>query len=238
MPKFEYKVVPAPQKGRKAKGVKTPEARFALSVEDVLNDMGAEGWEYLRAELLPSEERSGLTSSTKNWRNVLVFRRAIEEEVAESPTEYVPRDTTAIATPVLAAATAEATTNENAPRVGPATYVEEPTAPEPNAAPADAEEAERRADLDRLFEPEPEPEETIVVSPEPVVPTEPERRTPPNLNEIDTAPEPVEDTDDVTAESAETPARGWDEDDTSSLTGIERVVRRTAAEQRENSEET
>ncbi len=81
MSAFEYKVVPAPAKGTKAKGVKTPEARFANSVEITLNEMAAEGWEYLRAELLPSEERSGLTSSTTNWRNVLVFRRAIEQSV-------------------------------------------------------------------------------------------------------------------------------------------------------------
>ncbi|MQQ07609.1 DUF4177 domain-containing protein [Epibacterium sp. SM1979] len=83
MPAFEYKVVPAPAKGTKAKGVKTPEARFANSVEITLNEMAAEGWEYLRAELLPSEERSGLTSSTTNWRNVLIFRRALAEEDAQ-----------------------------------------------------------------------------------------------------------------------------------------------------------
>ncbi|MDK3073610.1 DUF4177 domain-containing protein [Sedimentitalea sp. JM2-8] len=80
MPLFEYKVVPAPAKGAKAKGVKTAEGRFALSIEAVLNDMGAAGWEYLRAELLPSEERSGLTGSTTNWRNVLVFRRERDSE--------------------------------------------------------------------------------------------------------------------------------------------------------------
>ncbi len=82
MPRYEYKVIPAPSKGQKAKGVKTPEGRFALSVETVLNEMGAEGWEYLRAELLPSDERSGLTGSATNWRNVLVFRRAAEDDVA------------------------------------------------------------------------------------------------------------------------------------------------------------
>lgn len=81
MPKYEYKVVPAPSKGLKAKGVKAPEARFALSVETTLNQLGEDGWEYLRAELLPSDERSGLTGTTTNWRNVLVFRRALNEDV-------------------------------------------------------------------------------------------------------------------------------------------------------------
>lgn len=84
--RYEYKVVPAPQKGAKAKGVKTPEGRFANAVEQVLNQMGQEGWEYQRAELLPSEERTGLTGSAVNWRNVLVFRRAVET-VADMPAE-------------------------------------------------------------------------------------------------------------------------------------------------------
>lgn len=79
MPRYEYKVIPAPTKGQKAKGVKTPEARFALAVQTALNEMGAEGWDYVRADLLPSEERSGLTGSTQTWRNLLVFRRALPD---------------------------------------------------------------------------------------------------------------------------------------------------------------
>ena len=85
MTRYEYKVVPAPSRGTKAKGVRSPEGRFAVTVETVLNEMGAQGWEYQRAELLPSEERSGLTGSTTNWRNVLVFRRALSAEAAEAP---------------------------------------------------------------------------------------------------------------------------------------------------------
>ncbi len=85
MQRYEYKVVPAPQKGTKAKGVKTPEGRFATSIEQLLNQLGQDGWEYQRAELLPSEERSGLTGSTTNWRNVLVFRRAVADENAAQP---------------------------------------------------------------------------------------------------------------------------------------------------------
>lgn len=77
MPVYEYKVIPAPAKGTKSKGLKTPESRFAHTVESLLNTMGAEGWEFQRAELLPSEERSGLTGSATNWRNLLVFRRAL-----------------------------------------------------------------------------------------------------------------------------------------------------------------
>lgn len=73
--RYEYRIVPAPTKGVKAKGLKTAEARFALAVEQVMNEMAAEGWEYQRTETLPSTERSGLTSTATQWRNLLVFRK-------------------------------------------------------------------------------------------------------------------------------------------------------------------
>lgn len=76
MQNYEYKVLPAPAKGEKSKGLKNAETRFAYAIERLMNDMAADGWEYQRAETLPSEERSGLTSSQTVWRNLLVFRRA------------------------------------------------------------------------------------------------------------------------------------------------------------------
>ncbi len=76
MSDYEYKVLPAPARGEKVKGAKTPEARFAHAIETELNRIAGEGWEYLRADLLPSEERSGLTGSVTHWRTLLIFRRA------------------------------------------------------------------------------------------------------------------------------------------------------------------
>lgn len=90
MPQYEYKVVPAPRKGQKAKGVKTNEARFALAVETVMNDLAARGWEYQRAEMLPSQERAGLASSTTEWRNVMVFRRLRENDADLFEPELLP----------------------------------------------------------------------------------------------------------------------------------------------------
>lgn len=84
---FEYKVVPAPTKGQKSKGVKSAEDRFAFALETVMNDLAAEGWEYLRADTLPSVERAGLTGSTTEWRNLLVFRRSLGEAAAEPTPE-------------------------------------------------------------------------------------------------------------------------------------------------------
>jgi hypothetical protein len=79
MSAYEYKVVPAPARAEKVKGVRAPEARFARAVENLMNAQAAEGWEYLRAETLPSEERKGLGGRTTRWRTVLVFRRPAGE---------------------------------------------------------------------------------------------------------------------------------------------------------------
>ena len=79
--RYEYKVIPAPTRGQKGKGFKGADGRFANALEQLMNEMGASGWEYQRADTLPSEERSGLTSKTTVFRNVLIFRRAIETDV-------------------------------------------------------------------------------------------------------------------------------------------------------------
>ena len=83
MSTYQYRVVPAPTKGLKAKGIKGPEARFSNTIEDLMNEMGAQGWEYQRAETLPSVERSGLTGSTTEWRNVLVFCKPRDSTIAK-----------------------------------------------------------------------------------------------------------------------------------------------------------
>nr|WP_306130684.1 DUF4177 domain-containing protein [Roseovarius sp. MMSF_3350] len=85
MQKYEYKVIPAPAKGRKGPGVKGAEGRFAHGLETVINELALEGWEYLRADILPSEERQGLTSSQTVYRSMLVFRRPLELEGVDSP---------------------------------------------------------------------------------------------------------------------------------------------------------
>lgn len=90
MPHYEYKVVPAPTKGLKAKGVKGAEARFSHAIQELMNGLAGYGWEYQRAETLPSIERSGLTSSTTEWRNVLVFRRLREDAAEAFAPELLP----------------------------------------------------------------------------------------------------------------------------------------------------
>jgi hypothetical protein len=87
---WEYKVVPAPSKGVKAPGIKTAESRFANTLETLMNDMGADGWEFQRAETLPSIERAGLTRTTTEWRNVMVFRRQTVAPIDDFIPELLP----------------------------------------------------------------------------------------------------------------------------------------------------
>ena len=82
---FEYKVVPAPMRGLKGKGIKGTPARFANALQSVMNDLGADGWEYQRTDTLPVEERAGLTGKTTSFQNMLVFRRSIDVAVSETP---------------------------------------------------------------------------------------------------------------------------------------------------------
>lgn len=77
MAQFEYKVVAAPLRGEKVRGAKTTPERFAQALMTVMNDLGREGWEYLRADTLPCEERVGFTGRQTTFQHMLVFRREI-----------------------------------------------------------------------------------------------------------------------------------------------------------------
>lgn len=90
MPRYEYKVVPAPAKGLKGKGVRGAEARFSYALQELMNGLAGDGWEYQRAETLPSLERAGLTGTTTEWRNLLVFRRPRDDDAEAFTPELLP----------------------------------------------------------------------------------------------------------------------------------------------------
>ncbi|MGV8986783.1 MAG: DUF4177 domain-containing protein [Cypionkella sp.] len=85
MQRYEYRVIPAPRKGEKGRGLKSAEERFAFAMTNLMNKMGVEGWEYQRADALPNDERVGLTGSKTTYQSLLVFRRVL----AETPCEFV-----------------------------------------------------------------------------------------------------------------------------------------------------
>ena len=128
MPGYEYKVVPAPMRGEKERGLKTGAERFAHALGHLMNDLAAAGWEYWRADTLPAEERSGLTSKTTVYHNLLVFRRPR----TGASTEAVADQTD---TPERPARSLLAHAPEGrAPRLG-APHAEPPVAAPPDEAP-------------------------------------------------------------------------------------------------------
>ncbi|MFN7224066.1 MAG: DUF4177 domain-containing protein [Paracoccaceae bacterium] len=85
MQRFEYKVIPAPKRGDKVRGIKATEDRFALTLTQLMNSLGAEGWDYVRADTLPCDERVGLTGTKTTYQNMLVFRRVLSEAALAEP---------------------------------------------------------------------------------------------------------------------------------------------------------
>ena len=117
MQRYEYKVLPAPRRGTKARDAKTTEDRFALTLTTLMNDLGRDGWEYQRSETLPCDERSGFTKTKTTEQTMLVFRRGLPAGVATAPVAGSAGTATAVSveTPT--------------PRLGPAT--DAPAGPTP-----------------------------------------------------------------------------------------------------------
>lgn len=121
---FEYTAIPAPLRGEKAKDAKTPGERYALALTGELNRMAADGWEYIRADVLPSEERTGLTGRSTVYHNLLIFRRATSQTGQDSASS--------VSAPVTPADPAGEERRE--PEIRPAQT--KPESPKPAAEPA------------------------------------------------------------------------------------------------------
>ncbi len=86
---FDYKVVPAPHRSKKAKGISDPAELFALTLTDAINEHARDGWEYLRAENMATQTPRGfLKRATEESVAVLVFRReraGLDPQLEASP---------------------------------------------------------------------------------------------------------------------------------------------------------
>jgi len=134
MHRYEFKVVPAPRRGDKVRGVRTTEDRFAHALMAVMNDMGRDGWDYVRADTLPCDERVGLTGSKTTFQNMLVFRRIIEADQATVPQATVSQATVSQAT---ASQTGRLMSVEHPPAATPRLgAAEAPAGPSPAIGPA------------------------------------------------------------------------------------------------------
>ena len=124
---YEYKVVPAPARGLKAKGLKTVEDRFANALETAMNELAGDGWEYLRADTLPCEQREGIMGRTTVFQNLLVFRREKQAMVLGTETRIEPK----VSAPV---AKADAQQAEKADTPGDADKADDAKKPSPDVA--------------------------------------------------------------------------------------------------------
>jgi len=80
MQSFEYKAIAAPTRARKFKGVKGTAAQFAMVLSELMNDMASDGWEYLRSDSLPVDEKAGLLKArVETYHTMLIFRRAKDQ---------------------------------------------------------------------------------------------------------------------------------------------------------------
>jgi hypothetical protein len=79
MTHYDYKVIPAPRKVKRMKGVSGADELFAHTLTDAINEVARQGWEYVRAERLPAEAPRGwLRPAQAEEQAVLVFRRPRE----------------------------------------------------------------------------------------------------------------------------------------------------------------
>ena len=83
MQMYEYLALPAPRKGSKVKGLKTPAERYAHAITELMNEVAAEGWEFWRSETLPSDERKGFRGTMVVENHLMIFRRLSAEAIAE-----------------------------------------------------------------------------------------------------------------------------------------------------------
>lgn len=74
---WSYKCVAAPRKARRGKGFSSATEAFVAAFETTIAEQAAQGWEYLRTDLVPMEAKHGFFSqTTETHQGVMVFRRA------------------------------------------------------------------------------------------------------------------------------------------------------------------
>jgi hypothetical protein len=86
MSRYHYKAIAAPRRPGRWKGVAKGADSYARTLEEAIAEQAAQGWEYLRAETLPSEEKSGwLARRTTVIHSILIFRRPAEGAATAAP---------------------------------------------------------------------------------------------------------------------------------------------------------
>ena len=89
---YTYKCVAAPRRVKKSRVHRTPAEALVAAMEAAIAAEAAQGWEYLRTDLVPMEVKSGFMSSpTETHQGVLVFRRTVRLDDHEPAQPAEPR---------------------------------------------------------------------------------------------------------------------------------------------------
>ena len=76
---YEYKIVPAPVRAAKVKGLKTTADRFAHAMSEAINAQAEHGWLFQRTETMTCEERRGMGRLKTSSQTLMVFSRPLIE---------------------------------------------------------------------------------------------------------------------------------------------------------------
>ncbi len=77
---YEYHVIPAPGRADKVRGARTVADRFAATLAQAMNALAVEGWEYVRADTLPCEDKGMFRGTSTHVHHLLVFRRYVMDQ--------------------------------------------------------------------------------------------------------------------------------------------------------------
>lgn len=122
---FEYKVINAPRKPGKARGVKGFDDKYAHTLSELMNEMATDGWQYSRAESIPVDEKSGMMGKvTEKYLTLLIFQRALPD--AEQEPEPIPTFLRSNET-ASSESTPEPTTERREPTLSPVTATTDDT---------------------------------------------------------------------------------------------------------------
>lgn len=97
MTDYTYRCLPAPRRAKKTREHRSPADAFVAAMEAAIAEQAAQGWEYLRCDLVPMETKNGwFSAATEIHQGVLVFRRPA---AAASPRFEAPAEPRGAARP-------------------------------------------------------------------------------------------------------------------------------------------
>lgn len=77
MERFEYKLVATPCESEKYQGLTKADDAFAQTLGDGMNELGREGWQFMRTESVTEKRRGLFFIKKQRERNYMVYRRAL-----------------------------------------------------------------------------------------------------------------------------------------------------------------